>query len=215
MIKKVLNVRQEVVYQNPETGESYRRVAGAMAWPALPEPGYLVVLAESWVRDDGLKARPLMILAEQSGATLAELHRGCLELRKRCQVGNWLADMSRRQETALFLKQNREQQLQNDVYLQAAPYTREGAVLGIYAQLILDLVQPGRKVLTFGDSQLNGYLMARTPEEMREPAVKFPRLAALGYAVAEMVMTEPVDSRRLQQPPVTCWDRHQFADRGN
>lgn len=215
MIKTVLNIQKELVYQNRETGESYRRVVGGLAWSALPEPGYLVVLAESWVKDDGLKARPLKILAERSAPTLAELHRSCLELRRLCQVGSWLTDLRRKQEVALFLRQNRELQLQTDVCLHPAPYTREGADLGIYAQLIMELVQPGRKVLTFGaESQLNGYLMARNPEEMREPAAKFPQLAALGYAVAELVIHEPVDRRLLQEKPVTTWDRHQFADMG-
>jgi hypothetical protein len=213
MIKKVLNIRQQVVYQNQEFKESYRRVVGGLAWPALPEPGYLVVMGENWVRDDGLNARGLRILAEREAMTIAELHRGCLELRKLCQVESWLTDMAKRQEVNLFLRQNLDLHLRKDVYLAAAAYAQKSPSLGIYAQLILELVQPGRKVLTFGpNSQLNGYLLARTAEEMREPAGKFPRLAALGYGVAEMVIREPWDPMVKRPPAVKTWDRYQWAE---
>lgn len=212
MIKKVLNIRQQVVYQNPEFGESYRRVAGGLAWPALPEPGYLVVVAEQWARDDGLGARGLRILAEREASTVAELHRGCLEMRKLCQVESWLTDMGRRHEVNLFLRQNQNLQVRKDVYLEAAPYAREGAKLGLYAQLILELVQPGRKILVFGtDSQLTGYLLGRTAEDMREPAARYPRLAALGYAVAEMVTREPWDAAAPPPKVIRIWDRHHYG----
>jgi hypothetical protein len=212
MIKKLTNIRDETVYRDEAAGVSYRRLAGGLAWPKLPEPGYLVVVGEVWGRDDDLQARPLRILAERGENTIAGLHRACLELRKLCQVGSWLADLRQKQETGMFLRLNRE--LQQAVYLEAAPYTRQEPALSVYAQLLLELVQPGRKVLTFGDSSLNGYLMARSPEEMREPAGRFPQLAALGYAAAQLVVQQPLEPgelARLERQAVTTWDRHQWA----
>lgn len=192
MIKKLSNLSKEVVYQNPELGESYRRVVGGLAWPALPEPGYLVVVAEDWSRDDGLKARKLRILAEREAATVAEMYRSCLELRKLFHVGTWRADMENKQEVNLFLRQYLELHFNQDVYLSAAAYSRGDALLGTYAQLILELVQPGRKILRFGEaSQLNSYLVTRNPEDMKKPARQFPPLAALGYAAAEIMLREP------------------------
>lgn len=212
MIKKVLNIRQEVVYQNPELGESYRRVVGGLAWPALPEPGYLVVVAENWAKDDGLEARKLRVLVERGFNTIVEMHRTCQELRKSCKVGMWLTDMQRNQEVRLFLRQNRDLNLIEDVYLAEAPYAREAVSLGTYAQLIMELVQPGRKILQFGaESQLSGHLITRTPEEMNKSAHRFPSLAALGYAVAEIVIRQPVDPRVLIPKPITTWNRHQWA----
>jgi hypothetical protein len=213
VIKKVLNVCQELVYVHDDLGESYRRVVGALAWPVLGKPGFLVVLAEYWVFDQGLKARPLRILVSMEKATIQDLHQGCLELRKLCQAENWLADMTKKHEVRHFFQKNRELEMQRPLSLSAAPYTREGPRLGIYLQMITDMVQVGRKILIFGDqSGLSSYLMARSKEEMEKPASDYPPLAALGYAASEMLLREPWDPRRMAQPPVTTWNPMQWVE---
>jgi hypothetical protein len=121
--------------------------------------------------------------------------------------------MNQKQELNLFQQQNRDPYLQSKVYLSPAPYTRQKPDLAIYVQLIGELAQPARKVLQGQGSQVSAYLKGLNPEQMRRPAGQFPPVAALGYAVAEIMLHEPVDERRRREPAVTSWDRHQFLGR--
>jgi len=205
VIKKVFNTRQEVVYQNPEMGEAYRRVVGGLAWPSPPEPGQLVVVAESWAKEPDLETRRLRILAEREFPTIAEMHRGCMEMRKSFTVGSWFTDLSARQEVTLFMRQDRES-LEPNIYLIGAFFARAAVHLGTYGQMVLELVRSHRKILQFGDdSQLSSYLLSRTPEDMKFLARKFPPLAALGYAVAELLFIEP-DRPASRAKAVTTWN---------
>lgn len=219
MIKKVLNIRQEIVYQNPQAGESYRRVVGGLAWPALPEPGYLVVLGELWAKDEALQARPLRVLAEREGDSIEALYRLSMELRYGCVCDTWLADMNQSMALRMWRRLNQGQGMAmplRPLLLRPAPYSQGDGCLQTLFQILAMVQDPDRKVLSYGQSsKLPGYALGLDAKDMGKPAAHYPPLAALGYAVAEMVMIEPADVRRLQQLPVTCWDRYQFAGRGN
>lgn len=209
----MIEAQQHLAFKDTQTGELYRRIVGGLSWPAMPKPGALVVVAESWRLDQGLRARKLLVLAERQESTITELYRACLELRKLYQVDRWLADLSQKLEVQLFLREGKELMARGlePVYLRPAPYTASNPALGIYAQLILELVQQGRKVLTFGaGSNLSGLLVACGPEELQQPAGRMPLLAALGFSVAELVLHEP-GRHRQKEKPITTWDRYQWV----
>lgn len=216
MIKKSLTIRQDVVYEHPWAGPEgksifYRRMVGGLGWPWGPEPGYLVVLAEETVRNESLKARKLWVLAERQVASIAELHQGCLELRHLFCADNWLAEVQQREAVQIFYQANRELKLATHIYLQAAHYA--GEKVALIDQLIGQLTQKSRKVLHFGKgSKLSAYLSKMTSEDFNHQVGRFPPLAALGYAVAEMVLREPADPKVLNQKPITTWDPMQWVE---
>lgn len=216
MLKRIITIRKEAVFLDPETRRVYRRVAGGLGWPWEPRPGYLVVMGELYAYDAGLKGRPLEILAEREAADVGELYRGCLELRRLLACDNWQADLEQGEAVRLFRKLNRQAQERGPegpgpgpVHLRRAPYSQENYRLQTLFQVLGTVQSPERKLLTYGpESRLPGLVMGLDAKDMNQPPGRHPALAALGYAVAEMIFREPWERGREPQV-ISSWDIYQ------
>jgi len=208
MIKRLETMTKKIIFADEERGFYYRRIVGGLGWPAENKPGYLVVLGEDLVEVTALMGRRLWVLAEQEGAHLEDLHRGCLELRLRCKCDFWLADREQLVELRLFRRLTQDKSLGEmvGVNLRTAPYSQAGSKLAVLAQILASVTNAERKLLTFGaDSNLPAALRAVSAEDLKKEAGNFPSLAALGYAVAEMILREPADTGKWDQVRNT-WD---------
>lgn len=198
MIKKAEYFAGKEIFEDPENQRVYRRVVGALGWPEPPAPGFVVVLAEGLGVDPGLKTRPLWVLAEAQGATVLELHRQCRALGRLFQVFSWLTDLERPEAVnwSMHLANERTPGVNRvPMYLSPAAYTGAKVTLGVLLQLVDEQCQAARKVLTFGEGrETAARRQAISPDDLSKPARNYPVLAALGYAVAEMVLNgEPED----------------------
>jgi hypothetical protein len=198
MIKKAEYFAGKVVFEDPENHRVYRRVVGALGWAEPPEPGFLVVLAEGLTPEKGLGTRPLWLLAEVQGATVPELYRQCRVLGRLYQVDSWLTDLERPEEVNWFMHMENERTPgvnRTQMYLSPAAYTGGTVTLGVMLQLVDEQCQVTRKVLTFGEGrEVAAIRQALSPEDLSKPARNYPGMAALGYAVAELVLNgEPED----------------------
>lgn len=210
-MRRIQNIRKETIFENPETQQSYRRVVGAMGWPWEPRPGFLVVLGEQYLVDQGLKGRPLEVLAEREVESIPALHQGCLELRKQWCCDIWLADLQQKEAVRLFRQINRGlNDRRNDiepVQLHTAPYSHGAGQLQVLFQMLGMVQSPDHKLLSYGpDSKLPRYAQGLDSKDLKEKAGKFPALAALAYAVAEMILREPWSGKEPSQQVVTDWD---------
>lgn len=196
MIKKELNLRQQVIYRDAEADRYYRRLAGGLGWPEKDKPGWLVVVAEGLRRDEGLKGHPLYVVGERECANIEDLHRGCRELRAQLACEVWLADLENKGAKRLFLRGNEELGEAGRVWLRAGAYSASGKLKGlahlqVIAHLLDTVSREERKVLNFGESRLPGMLASLEPQQLGEDLSGWPALAALGYAVAELVLRQP------------------------
>jgi hypothetical protein len=213
MMKKLTNLRQEIVFQDQISGRFYRRVVGALGWPAEPQPGFIVVMGERYAMDPGLQARPLDILGEREVDSIAAIHQACLELRKEWACDTWLADLQQHEAVRLFRKLNRPmtgawKSTVKPVWLREAPYSQGDGKLHVLFQMLGMVQSPERKLLSYGKgSKLPGLAMALDQKDYQQPAARFPALAALGYAVAEMLLREPWSDVGTEQKVVNDWDR--------
>lgn len=218
MMKRLNNIRNEILFQNPESQVIYRRVVGAVGWPWEPKPGYMVVLGERSSFNLGLKGRPIDVLAEREVGSIAAIHQGCLELRKLWACDTWLANLEQVEALRLFRRLNQGQPVNRSdqlvalgqpVTLQPAPYSQGDARLQTLFQMLALVQSPDRKLLNYGpDSKLPGYAMGLDQQELQQPAAKFPALSALGYAVAEILLREPW-SAGTETRVVNNWDLYQ------
>jgi len=206
MIKRLKNLRGETVFKDEGGGAVYRRIVGALGWPQPGQPGFLVVLGENIISNEALKGRPLEVLAERQDDSLEGLHRGCLELRHLWAADRWLADLHQEAALRIFKQLNRELAEGKRLWLSPAPYSEPGGALLTLYQLLAAVSHKNRKLLKFGEgSSLAAAIGALNPEEMRQPASRYPAAAALGYAVAEMVLREPMSFNR--KGPQVQYDR--------
>lgn len=208
MIKKLLNIRREIVYQDVENKRFYGRIIGGLSWAESIEPGFLVVLGEEFKEDLGLRARRLWLLKEQEGDTVVSLHRLMREMRVSCACDEWVGDKRQEAHLRIFRQENAIQaSLPAMVSLRMAPLA--GERLGVLLQPIYESLEPERKVLMLGHSRSRDALANIERENLKQPAGQFPILAALGYAVAEMVLRQP---RRQGQEPRAISDWDLFAE---
>lgn len=211
MIKAVKSAQGDsLLYRDEGRGVYYRRVVGGLGWPEAQQPGFLVVLAEELRPEASLQARRLRVVGELAADTLGALHKGCIGFRKLYQANVWTTDCQNCPEMSLWLRQNQALAPEATIYLtQAAPAT---AKVQMILQLLKDLMQPSRKILHFGpDGTLPGYLLALAPGDLQEQSRKYPALAALGYAVAEMVLHEPLDQGRTKPQAITTWNPYNLG----
>jgi len=190
MIKKAEYFAGKVVFEDSETKRVYRRVVGALGWPEPPEPGSLVVIAEGLVVESGLGTRPLWLLAEAQGATVLELYLQCRAWGRLCQVDAWLADLEREEEVNWFMHLANQQQANikpEPVFMAPVAYSGPRVSLGLLLQLVDEQCLPNRKILSLNEVW-NARRRTVMTEELSKPARNYPALAALGYAVAELVL---------------------------
>jgi hypothetical protein len=212
-LKRVVNIKKEILFQNPDTGIFYRRVAGAVGWPWEPRPGFMVVIGERFAFDQGLQGRPLEVLAEREVDSITALHQGGLEMRKLWACDLWLADLGQEEAVRLFMKMNRnlgldrQHPLAEPIRLRRAPYNQGKDRLQTLFHLLGTVQSPERKLLSYGpESKLPGYAMGLDQKDLQKPTVQFPPLAALGYAVAELILREPWSETIRSPQVVTAWD---------
>lgn len=205
MITVHQNYERQIFYRDDRDDRQYRRVVGALAWPAPPSKGWLTVVGEDFYPDLARQQRRFYVLAAREAASIPDLHRGCLELRQETAAQLWVADTEdqRLPEIRMFARENRTLEWRHHVLLSTAPFAGRSA--GTIAQLLGDLLRPGQKWLVLGDAGYSGQLLALNPDQLAMPAARFPALAALGYAVAELLMKEPV-SKNLQKQVVSTWN---------
>lgn len=229
MIKRVLNIRNQVVFQEMPSWKAslspvvktepiprtYRRILGAMGWPWGTEPGFLAVLGEEFVRTEGLKARRLFLLAEREGASIFDLHRACVGLRQEFCVEEWLAEMEGAQAAEavrLFYHANRELPQDRELYLRAPYYLGVGRRAADMDQILGQVTQASRQILRFPKgSRLAGYLEAFPLENLTKPAAQFPPLMALGLAVGELVLNEAPESNQAPKV-IDKWDPYTMQE---
>ena len=210
MIKRVVNHERQIIYQDSDTGKHYRRVVGAVGWPWEPPPGYLVVIGEIYALDRALHGRPLEVLAEREAHSIAAIHQGCLEMRKFWACDVWLADLDQEEAVRLFKQMNRQPGLSETISLRRAPFSQGEDRIQILFQLLGTVQSQERKLLSYGpESKLPGYAMGLNPKDLQKPAIQFPALAALGYAVAELIIREPWSDADPAPKVVTEWDIYQ------
>ncbi len=93
------------------------------------------------------------------------------------------------------------------ITLRSAPYSHGDGKLQVLFQMLGMVQSQERKLLTYGsESQLPAHAMGLDRDEFNQPAAKFPALAALGYAVAEMVLRQPRE-KNSEPKVITDWDR--------
>jgi hypothetical protein len=195
-VESTLNIRNEVVFYDRATRQPYRRIVGALAWPAPPKPGFLCAVAEesSPAVNRGDQPR-LWIVGEREASSIDDLYRGCLELRESCKVIKWLADLSpaRKPEKDQFRHCSREwAHNPNPILLHTAPYSDTSPTLAKFATILQDLLSPEKLLLQFMEGGLlSGYLARISPEEANRSAADYPAYAALAFCCAEMVIRNP------------------------
>lgn len=211
MIKKVLNVRQEVIFEHQEAGRWYRRLVGGLGWPWAGKPGWLAVVAEEVLPDPQLGLRKFYLLAEQEAEDIAGLHLGCRELRRDCCCEVWQADLHQEAPRQLFRRENDRLTQKVRVQLQPAPYSGAGGLLALW-QMFKAVLHSDRKRLFLGErQQISAQLEAMTDEDVRRPVPEFPAAAALGFAVARLLLSEPAVQLSNRDQVRKTWDPYNMA----
>lgn len=190
MIKKILNIRQEIVYQDTETDRAYRRICGAVAWPVHMETGHLVIVGQEWKEDIGLQTRRLWLITEDEVNSILDAHLKMLSLRTLYSADFWVADTSDPGIMKVFRNvKHPPVTMGNRLGLNAAPLAAENVEAMVMQ--VNELVQPERKILHLIPGMCQEQLRIIRIEDMKKPLRDFPVLAALGYAVAQMVLHNP------------------------
>ena len=172
---------------------SYRRVIGGLAWPSGTEEGFAVVLAEDHVPDRKIDTRHVYVLEEDGSHDVLELYELCTKFNLKHGVNQWFGD-NMSPLIAMFERQNRANTWRGyaGIRLRPAPRLHERNALEMYAQLVKQRLQPGKKSLHFGqNSEIPQRIVQISVDELRNsPAEQYPVLAALGYAMAAIDLGE-------------------------
>jgi hypothetical protein len=161
---------------------------GGLAWTFGGKPGFLVVVAAEHYKDNTLQARKLRVLAEKESAYLPDLGRYYDELQEQFKGVPWFGDTNNRPAVSYLI--NLARKSNRSFSLSPARYFDDPKNLDYYCQLIEGLRTRG--ILHLDEhSTLRGYLMGLSPEELKNPALKYPPIAALGYALAYLYDYEP------------------------
>ena len=196
MIKKLLNIRRELVYQDLDSQRFYSRIVGGMAWPAGMLPGHAVVLAEEGKKNVGFQEQKLYLLAEKEGGSIEELMQAMYDLRHVYACERWLGDTSEEGCMAIFRHNMNRQPADNRIALTRAPLA--GEKVQVHIQQVFEVLQKDRKLLVLGEGQITAQAIRTVrPEDLRRPVAEFPALAALGYALADMLLRRGVGYRKL------------------
>jgi hypothetical protein len=202
-VQQILNLKGLVIFQDGD--RFYRRVVGGLGWPAPPSPGCLVVLGEELLPDEGLKTRRLWVLGDRQAEGLEDLHRQALSLRKYYQAHQWVAAAARRPELVRWRLANNNFPEEARLHLQNAMHAGEPGL--VLSQLIDNLVLAHRKTLFFGPDyrRLAQDIQALQTADLKQAVDRFPALAALGYAAAELTLYEPMGAMG-KQSIFSKWD---------
>jgi len=95
----------------------YRQIAGGLAWPAPPAPGFMVVVAEEKRVKLENTQRILWVLAEQEAPDPAAMYRYYREMSEEFLLRQWYGDTANRAMMHLFRGQQRQVQGEAQVTL--------------------------------------------------------------------------------------------------
>ena len=208
---------EDSLYMDPIKNRVYRQIAGGLAWPAPPAPGFMVVMAEEGRLELESGQRVLWVLAEQEAQDLAAMYRYYREMSEEFLLRQWYGDTANRVMMHLFRGQQRQVQGEAQVPLVVlgAPYHDNPQALLFYVQTIQDLVKSSQKLLYLGEnSSLPGNFLALSPEELTDKAADYPPVAALGYAVAALRIYGPAPAVAPEYQERESWNPFGGRDQG-
>ena len=206
LIKKVLNVAQQIVYVDEANERNYRRVVGAVAWPSGSEPGCLAVVGEEWTKDLQLNAHRLWLIKEAQQDTIHDLCRRMAELRISHGADMWLGNRDNLGAMKVFQQSNRL--LGRPLSIMSAPFA--GEPLKVIDLQIGELLQPERKILTMGESKTAAIGQELTPKDMKHRVDEYPALAALGYAVTYLVLHQAPEQNQKKANVKKDWNPYNY-----
>lgn len=203
MIKRMLNLEQKVVFENLENGRLYNEIIGGMAWPYGVDAGCLVVIGREWKMDLGLRTHRLFKLTETEEGGIRELHRAMLGLRETHGCDYWVGDLGQESNLKVFRQANK------DI---GQPLTLHGAIMAgqklqAVVQQVYETIRSDRKFLELGEGLASDALQGVDPKDLRMQVAQFPAVAALGYAVSEMLLrqrAEKVNSLNVKKDWPLC-----------
>jgi hypothetical protein len=180
-------------FTDDQTGAKYRRIVGGLAWPDGGKPGCAVVIAEDFDEDQH-KDRHLWVLKELEAPDVAELVRGCQDIRDTFHAREWFGNIRNNAMRAVLYHLQKDVDLKDRFSFSPAPHADDPQGLGYYLPLIKDCLGINRKVLHFGEgSKLSGYLAEMGPDTLNQDPADYPPIAALGYSLSH---------HRTSAPPV-------------
>ena len=193
-------------FEHSETKQTYRFVAGAVAWPGLRPSGFAVVVGVA-VEDHPVKKIPaLHCLAEIEEENITKLIFGSVKLRKEYMAREWYGDVESPNSPFLYsVNKDLQQAEQASFWLIPAYNIKQPGSFSYYARLIGDHLKADEKLLFLGDcTRLQGYI-EHFPEEagVKGTPEEFPAIAALGYAVASLRNYRPWEYYGQQDPGPT------------
>ena len=188
-------------FKHTKTGKEFRRIVGGFAWPGK-KPGFVVAVGEELKPDPTTKRRHLWVVGETEDFNVENLFRRGAEFLEIYQVEVFCGN-SRNEPMMSLLRQfncsSRNLKL-SGLSLREAPYVDNEGSFPYYVHTISGLLDP-EKYLHFGEtSKLPGLLLEVTPEDASSlDAQSFPAIAALGYAVAYLVIYQPLPPLKAPQ----------------
>jgi len=190
------------VFTDTEADRDYLRIVSGMGWPYADRAGFVVLLGEDLEQDFSLPHNPrhFRVLAEHTTGDMEELHRVCLELKTEFQVDHILADVD---SPLLKIWQKITEASDGSVPLRS-PQGCDDIDVNFVGQLIKKNTA-GQKTLHFGtNSALPSHLSSLAVDAVEKANIKHrPEIAALGYALSKLEMTEPSRVIECTPPMVT------------
>ena len=183
-IKRELPGSTDSFLINRKTKDRFSRILGGLAWPGK-NPGFAIVVGESYEIDKTLQKRHYHILAEYESQSVGDLIRRCAEFRVNLCASPFYGDDEKRWAMDILRKSR------IGLYITAAPYHDDPTAFEGYLLTIRELTHPVKKRLHFGSkSHLPALLAALSANDIVATAkVAFeqhPAIAALGYAVTAL-----------------------------
>lgn len=190
-------MEQRAVHKIKRGGKlhSIGRIVGGIAWPPdLDTEGCVCVVAEELLPDevDGKQ--------RHCKAILAAYHRDCDEItriaveefRSKFPEIQFYGHVDAKINTHLYhWNQNRRRPGTHEFYVNQAPYA-ETDKINFHVKMIRSCVRPDFKVLHFNpETRLIERLNQMPVEFDKATSTDYPAIAALGYALATLRMTQP------------------------
>jgi hypothetical protein len=203
-------------YHNRETGEDYWSLAGAVAFPALRTPGFVVIVAV--IRDGDSEEPVFKVLDEIEESSIDALLKSCARLRYRYGYPHQLeyfygdperymaivSDFNRRQDRGLYLAHPSDFQAQNRSE--------------IYLERIWSYLKPGpdgKKRLILGKCERLRSHLQNLPKEVQS-IEDYPGVAALGYALHSLesmkAWMKSIAAGRYVDSGYEDWERELWGD---
>ena len=117
-------------YTNKETGALYRQIVGGISWPSGANPGWAVVLAQDYLKDEVLKKYHFRILAESDFINPSDLLRRCFEYKKQFLASPWYGNTG---NTVMMDVLNN---LDFNFYIESAPFADDQNCFQYYVSQI-------------------------------------------------------------------------------